>query len=82
MIRAARFGAAHSDPFDRMISAHAIQYNPPLLTTDAKLEAFGVRLLNIEGFRLSVAVVDNRYDIRAEIRYGCGPRWCLRWRLP
>jgi PIN domain nuclease of toxin-antitoxin system len=45
MVRAARFEAAHADPFDRMIAAHAIQNNLPLLTTDDKLEAFGVRRL-------------------------------------
>lgn len=45
MMRAARFEAAHADPFDRMIAAHAIQYNLPLLSTDARLDAFGVRRL-------------------------------------
>jgi PIN domain nuclease of toxin-antitoxin system len=45
MMRAARFENAHEDPFDRMIAAHAIQYNLPLLSTDAKLDAFGVRRL-------------------------------------
>ncbi len=45
MLRAARFEAEHADPFDRMIAAHAIQYNLPLLSTDAKLDAFGVRRL-------------------------------------
>jgi PIN domain nuclease of toxin-antitoxin system len=42
MMRAARFEAEHADPFDRMIAAHAIQYNLPLLSTDARLDAFGV----------------------------------------
>lgn len=45
MMRAARFETAHADPFDRMIAAHAIQYNLPLLSTDTKLDAFGVRRL-------------------------------------
>jgi len=45
MLRAARFEADHADPFDRMIAAHAIQHNLPLLTTDARLEVFGVRRL-------------------------------------
>jgi PIN domain nuclease of toxin-antitoxin system len=45
MMRAARFENAHADPFDRMIAAHAIQYNLPILSTDAKLDAFGVRRL-------------------------------------
>jgi PIN domain nuclease of toxin-antitoxin system len=45
MIRAARFEDMHADPFDRMIAAHAIQNNLPLLSTDDKLDAFGVRRL-------------------------------------
>jgi PIN domain nuclease of toxin-antitoxin system len=45
MMRAARFEAAHADPFDRMIAAHAIQHDLPLLSTDTKLDAFGVRRL-------------------------------------
>ena len=45
MIRAARFEDMHADPFDRMIAAHAIQNNLPLLSTDDKLDAFAVRRL-------------------------------------
>lgn len=45
MMRAARFENGHADPYDRMIAAHAIQYNLPLLTTDTRLDAFGVRRL-------------------------------------
>jgi PIN domain nuclease of toxin-antitoxin system len=45
MMRAAHFEDAHADPFDRMIAAHAIQYNLSLLSTDAKLDAFGVQRL-------------------------------------
>ncbi len=45
MLRAARFDADHADPFDRMIATHAIQHNLPLLTTDTRLEVFGVRRL-------------------------------------
>src|ERR1700679_45051 len=45
MMRAARFESEHADPFDRMIAAHAIQYNLPLLTTDTRLDAFGIRRL-------------------------------------
>jgi len=45
MMRAARFEDAHADPFDRMIAAQAIQNNLPVLSTDAKLDAFGVRRL-------------------------------------
>jgi len=46
MVRAARFDDSHGDPFDRMIAAHAIQHNLPILSTDDKLDAFGVRRLN------------------------------------
>ena len=45
MMRAARFADPHADPFDRMIAAQAIQNNLPLLSTDRKLDAFGVRRL-------------------------------------
>lgn len=45
MIRAARFDDSHTDPFDRMIAAQAIQHNLPILSTDVKLHAFGVRRL-------------------------------------
>jgi PIN domain nuclease of toxin-antitoxin system len=45
MMRAARFEELHADPFDRMIAAHAIQNNLPLLSTDTKFDAFGVRRL-------------------------------------
>jgi PIN domain nuclease of toxin-antitoxin system len=45
MMRAARFEAPHADPFDRMIAAQAIQNNLPVLSTDSKLDIFGVRRL-------------------------------------
>jgi PIN domain nuclease of toxin-antitoxin system len=45
MMRAARFENVHADPFDRMIAAHAIQNSLPVLSTDEKLDAFGVRRL-------------------------------------
>lgn len=45
LLRAARFEDNHSDPFDRMIAAQAIQHNLPILTTNPRLEAFGVRRL-------------------------------------
>jgi PIN domain nuclease of toxin-antitoxin system len=45
MMRAARFESEHADPFDRMIAAHAIQHNLPLLTTDTRLDAFGIQRL-------------------------------------
>lgn len=45
MMRAARFDGPHADPFDRMIAAQAIRNNLALLSTDPKLDAFGVRRL-------------------------------------
>ncbi|HEY1896831.1 MAG TPA: type II toxin-antitoxin system VapC family toxin [Terracidiphilus sp.] len=45
MMRAARFDDPHADPFDRMIAAQAIQNNLPVLSTDSKLDVFGVRRL-------------------------------------
>lgn len=45
MMRAARFQNEHADPFDRMIAAQAIQNNLPILSTDTRLDAFGVRRL-------------------------------------
>jgi PIN domain nuclease of toxin-antitoxin system len=45
MLRAARFQHQHGDPFDRMIAAQAIQHHLPVLSTDPKLDAFGVRRL-------------------------------------
>jgi PIN domain nuclease of toxin-antitoxin system len=45
MMRAARFEDPHGDPFDRMIASQAIQNNLPILSTDPKLDAFGVRRL-------------------------------------
>jgi PIN domain nuclease of toxin-antitoxin system len=46
MMRAARFQESHADPFDRMIAAQAIQNNLPVLSTDPKLDVFGVRRLS------------------------------------
>ena len=45
MMRAARFEGEHGDPFDRMICAQAVQHHLPVLSTDPKLDAFGVRRL-------------------------------------
>jgi PIN domain nuclease of toxin-antitoxin system len=45
MMRAARFEHPHADPFDRMIAAQAIQNNLPILSTDPRLDLFGVRRL-------------------------------------
>ena len=51
MLRAARFSDAHGDPFDRMIAAQSIQNSLPILSTDPKLDAFGVRRLNCDNVR-------------------------------
>jgi PIN domain nuclease of toxin-antitoxin system len=51
MMRAARFEDPHADPFDRMIAAQAIQNNLPLLSTDPKLDIFGVRRLRNPSYR-------------------------------
>src|ERR1700743_2252370 len=45
MLRAARFAHPHADPFDPMIAAQPIQNNLPILSTDPKLDVFGVRRL-------------------------------------
>lgn len=45
MMRAARFEDKYGDLFDRMICAQAIQHHLPVLSTDPKLDAFGVRRL-------------------------------------
>jgi len=47
MVRAARFDDSRADPFDRMIAAHAIHHNLPNLSTEAKLDVFGVRCLKM-----------------------------------
>jgi PIN domain nuclease of toxin-antitoxin system len=48
---AARFEDKHGDPFDRMISAQAIQHHLPVLSTDPKLDAFGIRRLKDRSHR-------------------------------
>ncbi|MGB6192955.1 MAG: type II toxin-antitoxin system VapC family toxin [Terracidiphilus sp.] len=45
MTRAARFEDSHADPFDRMIAAQAIENDLPILSTDPKLDLFGIRRL-------------------------------------
>ena len=42
-LRAGRLIADHGDPFDRMIAAHALAMDIPVLSTDTKLDLFGVR---------------------------------------
>jgi len=42
-LRAGRLVGDHGDPFDRMIAAQALAEDIPILSADAKLDAFGVR---------------------------------------
>jgi len=42
-LRAGRLSANHKDPFDRMIAAQAISLDIPIISSDAKLDLFGVR---------------------------------------
>jgi PIN domain nuclease of toxin-antitoxin system len=44
-LRAGRFIADHGDPFDRMIAAQALAMDIPILSTDTKLDVYGVRRL-------------------------------------
>ncbi len=42
-LRAGRLPASHGDPFDRMIAAQALAGDTPVISTDRKLDEFGVR---------------------------------------
>ena len=42
-LRAGRLAGAHRDPFDRMLAAHALAEDIPVLSADGKLDEFGVR---------------------------------------
>ena len=42
-LRAGRLTGLHRDPFDRIIAAHALAEDIPVISADAQLEAFGVR---------------------------------------
>jgi len=42
-LRAARLAGGHRDPFDRILAAHALMLDIPILSTDAKLDLFGVQ---------------------------------------
>lgn len=44
-LRAGRLPGAHRDPFDRIIAAHALAEDIPVISTDTQLETFGVRRL-------------------------------------
>ena len=42
-LRAGRLTAPHADPFDRILAAQALATDIPILSKDAKLDAFGIR---------------------------------------
>jgi PIN domain nuclease of toxin-antitoxin system len=42
-LRAGRLASEHRDPFDRMIAAQALASDIPILSTDSKLDSFGIR---------------------------------------
>ena len=42
-LRAGRFTGERGDPFDRIIAAHAIALDIPVISKDPKLDQFGVR---------------------------------------
>ncbi len=42
-LRAGRLTAPHRDPFDRMIAAHALHEDMPVVSADEQLDQFGVR---------------------------------------
>ena len=42
-LRAARLPGEHRDPFDRIIAAHALAEDIPVISADPKLDLFGVR---------------------------------------
>jgi len=42
-LRAGRLPRHHGDPFDRIIAAHALSEDIPIISADAKLDAFGIR---------------------------------------
>jgi len=42
-LRAGRFSAEHRDPFDRVLAAHALTDDIPILSCDEKLDSFSVQ---------------------------------------
>lgn len=42
-LRAGRLGSDHRDPFDRILAAQALAADIPILSTDTKLDSFGIR---------------------------------------
>jgi len=43
VLRAGRLSSEHCDPFDRILAAQALADGIPILSTDAKLDSFGIR---------------------------------------
>jgi PIN domain nuclease of toxin-antitoxin system len=44
-LRAGRLIADHGDPFDRILAAQALAEDIPVISTDTKLDLFGIRRL-------------------------------------
>jgi PIN domain nuclease of toxin-antitoxin system len=44
-LRAGRLTSDHRDPFDRILAAQALAQDIPILSTDTKLDTFGIRRL-------------------------------------
>jgi len=44
-LRAGRLTSEHRDPFDRILAAQALAQDIPILSTDTKLDTFGIRRL-------------------------------------
>ena len=42
-LRAARLAGDHRDPFDRLIAAHSIELDIPIISADRQLDLFGIR---------------------------------------
>lgn len=42
-LRAGRLTAEHGDPFDRMLAAHALALDIPILSSDPQLDHFAIR---------------------------------------
>lgn len=42
-LRAGRLSGDHRDPFDRILAAQALAADIPILSTDTKLDSFGIR---------------------------------------
>ena len=44
-LRAGRLPGDHRDPFDRILAAHALAEDIPIISADPKLDTFGIRRL-------------------------------------